>query len=119
MDTNAATTERTTANTLQYAESYVEAGLSVIPLKLDGTKAVALPSWAQYQTERATESDLLTWFGKNPKGIGIVGGPVSGNLEVIDFDQDAEQTFPEFCNIINAELPGLMERLVIDRTPRP
>ena len=66
---------------------YIEAGLSVIPVKCDGTKAPALPAWAPYQKRIASDEELNNWFG-NGKEVGnaIVCGNVSGGLEVLDFD---------------------------------
>lgn len=77
----------TTGNTV-YASSraYLAAGFSVIPLKLDGSKHPAI-SWKQYQERHATSAELSDWFDRpNPYGIGVICGAVSGNLEVLDFD---------------------------------
>jgi hypothetical protein len=70
---------------LAIAQAYKSAGLSVIPLKLDGSKHPALPSWKPYQSRMASESELREWFS-SPAGIGIVCGSISGGLEVLDFD---------------------------------
>jgi hypothetical protein len=90
-----------------------------VPIKLDGTKAVAREAWKEFQTERPTDADLVEWFSWRPKGIGIAGGPASGNLEILDFDHEADRTFPEFKQLVEAECPGLVDRLVIVQTPRP
>src|SRR4051794_3894010 len=102
-------TEKITApSTYQCSVDYAHAGLSIIPVKLDGTKAVALDHWSEYQIHPPTEDDLLNWFAKNPRGIGIVGGSVSGGLEILDFDHQADQTFLEFRRLVDVECPGLM-----------
>ncbi len=67
------------------AKSYRDAGISVIPLRLDGSKAPALPSWQPYQERLATDDELHQWF-RYPAGIGMVAGAISGGLEVLDFD---------------------------------
>ncbi len=64
---------------------YVDAGFSVIPLKLNGKKEPALSSWKEYQKRLPFAKELWDWF-ETPKGIGIVTGAISGGLEVIDFD---------------------------------
>ena len=62
----------------------VSAGLSVLPLRLDGTKAPAIKEWKQFQNERPHELELKRWGTRG--GVGIVCGKVSGNLEIIDID---------------------------------
>jgi putative DNA primase/helicase len=69
----------------QIALDYLAAGVSIVPIRLDGSKASAIP-WKEYQTRRATPAEVMRWFAM-PHGIGIVTGRVSGGLEVIDFDQ--------------------------------
>jgi hypothetical protein len=64
---------------------YVDSGLSVIPLRLDGSKSPAIPSWVEYQKRLPLISELGEWFD-TPRGIGVVTGAISGGLEVIDFD---------------------------------
>lgn len=72
---------------LDYALAYARAGYSVIPIKADGSKAPALPSWSEYQVRPATVEELKCWFTAEALlGIGIVCGAVSRNLEVLDFD---------------------------------
>lgn len=73
--------------TLQSAREYLAAGYSVIPVKLDGTKAPALTKWEAFQKRRATESELAKWFPhENAHGIGLVQGSVSGNSEMLEFE---------------------------------
>ncbi|MCU0711980.1 MAG: bifunctional DNA primase/polymerase [Pirellula sp.] len=64
---------------------YVDAGYSVVPLRLDGTKSPAISSWKEYQTRLPTINELGTWF-EIPRGIGILTGSISGGLEAIDYD---------------------------------
>ena len=67
------------------AVEYRDAGISIIPLRLDGSKAPAVTSWTPYRERLATDAELDQWFDR-PQGIGLVCGTVSGGLEVIDFD---------------------------------
>lgn len=100
------------------AGRYLAAGLSVIPIRPDGSKAPAL-KWEQFQRQRPTGADLARWFGNgHAHGVAVVGGTVSGNAQVFDFDVDAARVFPAFCALVEAEAPGLVGRLPQVRTPR-
>jgi hypothetical protein len=106
--------------TLDAALAYAAGGLSVIPIKRDGSKAPAVGTWKQYQKRLPTEAELREWFdGPDPPGIAIVGGDVSGGLETIDFDKMADSIYPKWCELVEAERPGLTARLCVVRTPRP
>ena len=67
------------------ARRLVEGGISVIPVKADGTKAPAV-RWKDYQSRPATPGELRKWFHLGRYGLGAVAGEISGNLEIIDFD---------------------------------
>lgn len=71
---------------LDWATQYVAKSLSVIPVKVDGSKAPALRGWTEYQTRLPTATELDQWFGADQHGIGIVCGPASGHLVVLDFE---------------------------------
>jgi hypothetical protein len=104
---------------LAAAQAYQAAGLSVIPIRCDGTKAPAC-RWEQYQQEPANKSQIREWFcGNNPPGVAVIGGGVSGGLECIDFDAGAENIFPVWCELVEAEEPGLLARLSVALTPKP
>jgi hypothetical protein len=70
----------------EFARYYVDGGISIIPVRLDGSKAPALESWTEYHHRLATPQELERWFLCSDHGIGMVCGVVSGGLEVIDFD---------------------------------
>lgn len=74
------------SDTLSIARRYIAGGLSVLPLRLDGSKSPAIASWKPYQERLATDDELQSWFTR-PSGIGIACGAVSGGLEVLDFDE--------------------------------
>lgn len=97
---------------------YVENGFSVIPIRLDGSKEPSV-RWKPYQSKVAAESELAGWFDSDPKGIGIVCGKISGNYEEIDFDHDALKIYPEWRELVEEAAPGLLDRLLITKTPRP
>ncbi|MFE7509719.1 DUF927 domain-containing protein [Streptomyces sp. NPDC057540] len=67
------------------AELY-DAGLCVLPIKADGTKMPSVP-WLDYKVDRTTPEQHDGWFGGNrPRGIAVVYGKVSGNIELVEFE---------------------------------
>ncbi len=87
---------------INIAKEYLSYGLSVLPIKKD-SKSPAVPTWKELQIERMSEDTAERVFEAG-RGIGIIGGSVSGNLEIIDFDNhlnNAEQLFNEFMPIID------------------
>jgi hypothetical protein len=118
---------------LEYARRYLDAGISVIPIARDGTKAPAagrLPTvwdgataryrstWAPYRERRATPLEAEVWWGGlSPSGIAALAGTASGGLELIDFDQP--DLWGPWCSLVEEDYPGLLERLCLVQTPRP
>ena len=76
---------------LDAALEWHKAGFSVIRVRTDGTKA-PVGEWGQYQTVRAREAVLISWFGSNYPGLGICCGAASGNSEFFEFEGRATQT---------------------------
>ncbi|WP_431772212.1 bifunctional DNA primase/polymerase [Streptomyces cucumeris] len=67
-----------------------DAGLCVLPIKSDGSKAPAVRSWTPYKVQRSTPAEHDSWFGgSRPAGIAVVYGSVSGNVEMIEFEGHA------------------------------
>lgn len=99
---------------LQVAQLYWVAGLSIIPLRVDGDrkKSPAL-KWDFYKQYQAELEEVEKWFRKGHLGIGIVCGAVSNNLEVIDIDNG--ETVEPFRKLVPDEL---WTKLTIVRTPR-
>lgn len=63
-----------------------DAGLCVLPIKADGTKRPSV-SWMPYKVSRTTPEQHDTWFsGEQERGIAVVYGEVSGNVELIEFE---------------------------------
>ena len=101
----------------QSAEALLRAGLSVLPACREGdTKRVALRSWKPYQQRLPAEAELRAWFANGHTALCLVGGAVSGNLEMIDFDL-AGEAFAPWATLVQETAPGLLERLVIETTP--
>lgn len=79
---------------LNAARLIVASGVSVIPIKaidpsdpMDKGKRPPIP-WEEFQHRLPTEKELETWFSvKVLRGLAMIGGTVSGNLEFMDFDE--------------------------------
>ena len=105
---------------LDAARSAYAAGLQVLPVREDGTKAPDLATWRECQTTRLTVDEMRACdFGRR-SGLGIVAGAVSGYVECWDFD-DVE-TFEAFVNAAaESGLGDVVERIRLgyeDETPR-
>jgi len=99
-------------HTFLMAHAYVQASISVIPIRVDGSKAPAISSWKRYQSTHPTIHELKPWFIKN-HGIGLICGSISGMLEVLDFDEDAEETFDHWWSQLD---PAIQEKLTVIST---
>ena len=91
------------------ASSYAHAGLSVIPTTADKRPACA---WKTF-TERIMSNRELEVNFARAEGLGIVCGKVSGNLELLDFDDGGSAFEPWFCTIPEY----LAKRLVVEKSP--
>lgn len=97
------------------AGQYVAAGLSVIPTNAE-SKAPTIRGWGPFQNELPNQEAVGKMFSTSrADSIAVIGGPVSGNLEFIDFDFNAEM-FPTWSEKVNAKSPGLFGRLIIQKT---
>jgi len=107
-----------------HASACVGAGLCALPaIRRGDEKRVALPAWKPYQTRLPTEDELGSWFAPEHEAgcaMCLVCGAVSGNLEMIDFDNwdgGGGEAFGAWREAVGAATPGLLERLVIETTP--
>ena len=73
--------------------------------------------WTLYQTAYPLPDELDDWFDDGQYGIGLVCGHVSGDLEVIDFEDPT--LFDQWRPLVEAQAPGLLARLPVVATPRP
>jgi len=101
-------------NLLQSAKNYANKGLSVI--STDNSKT-SIFAWKKYQTKIPTDQELEQMFNTpKAKGIAVICGAVSGNLEVIDVDCKYGIKWEEYeAKILDAH-PELYGRLKIIRT---
>ncbi len=102
---------------LETARRYLAAGLSVIPVRADGSKAAAV-KWDEFKDRMPTDAELVLWFGSGRAvGLAIVCGKVSGNLAVMDFEsQSGWDRWRERLNA-SGHLAAL-DGLPIVRTPK-
>lgn len=112
-------------DTEYFARQLFAAGCSFIPLKIDGSKAPPEGlAWKRFQEVPPDESMIAAWFGYKPdidrkprRGLAVITGTVSGNLEMIDID-DAS-IVRKFFDLVKRRAPHLMRRLVGVKSPRP
>ncbi len=98
---------------LDTASAYLRSGLCVLPAVLV-EKRPALAGWKQYQRRLPTDRQVRTWFADAP-ALCILTGAVSGNLELLDFDHEAE-LFQAWYELVESQCPGLVEKLTIERS---
>lgn len=117
---------------LEAARALVSAGFSVIPIARDGSKHPwfqLLPTvmegdrpravWSPFVKNAPEISQLAAWFGgKRPAGLAVISGAVSGALEGIDFDYDADRCWADWCELLDSHAPGLRERLTVHKSPK-
>jgi len=95
------------------ARKLIEAGYSVIPIKVDGSKSPMIP-WKEFQTRIMTREEADRYF-REFCGIAIIAGQVSGNLEIIDIESEAPMA--DLVQLIDEHLPGLLPTLPQVNTP--
>jgi len=61
---------------LDAAREAYRAGLCVLPVREDGTKAPAVSSWRAFQTTRPTLEAMRQWDFATRTGFGVVAGEI-------------------------------------------
>lgn len=102
---------------LESAFEYIGYGLSVLPVKTDGTKAPAVLEWKEFQSRRPTAQEVGALFSRDV-GIAILGGKVSGNLEIIDFDvtEDGYLAFDDWFRVLSEHTQRVVRSMPKVRT---
>jgi len=90
------------------ALKYIRYGLSTIPANKN-EKRPSINSWKKYQRRLPTADEWNTW---QADGLCIICGAVSGNLLMIDFDQQGK-AFEDFKREVP---PELLNRCAIERS---
>lgn len=99
----------------QAAQQYQAAGLCAIPIRLDGSKAPAVPEWTTYKNRLITTDEVADLFGKAEMGVAVICGQVSGNLETLDFE--TADIYYQWAELVKAVQPNLLNKLIITQTP--
>lgn len=105
---------------LAVATAYVDQGVSVIPVKPDGSKSPRWAGWRSYATRLPTAVELAEWFGPGapPAGLGVPCGPASGNLVVLDFECKAGvPAYAEWLSGLPRSVAAYLSACPIVRTP--
>ncbi len=89
----------------EYIQKYLDAGLSVFPVRSDKTPAV---TWGQYRDRKPTIQEYENW--------GLPIALIAGQVICVDFD-DAGSQYGPWVDLVESQVPGLVNRLVIQRTP--
>ena len=109
----------------ELAELALRCGLNPLPPRQDGTKAplsirteTGNWSWKPFQERRTTDQEIKGWYGKN-RGLGLVCGSISRNLELFEFDE--EKTYFTFKDLARqhglGELVDTIEAGYLEKTP--
>lgn len=97
-------------NILSIALAAHAAGICTIPPRMDGSKAPLPSPWKPYQRHRPDPDQIKRWYSTGLTGIGAVPGAVSGNLEVLEFDDpDTYQHFKDIAD--EASLGAIIRKL--------
>lgn len=93
-----------------------DAGISVMPIAEDGSKAPAVGTWKRHMRSIPSEEEIRYRFASST-GLAFVCGQVSGGLECLDFDKvDAFDAFVELCrasgngDLVERVMDGYHER---------
>src|SRR5690606_5175253 len=113
------------------AKRWAAAGLSIVPIRSDGSKAPAI-DWTELQHRILTEEEIDEYF-KPGLGIAVISGEISGNLEFLDFDIPKDENgnriatdafgnasvciFEAWLDCLDAELFEIVEKMPTVRTP--
>ena len=96
-------------NFIKTATAYVHSGLSAIPTARD--KRPSCP-WKTFTERTMSDREIAVNFAR-AAGIGVVTGKVSGNLELLDFDDGGSRFEPWFEKVP----PYIRSRLVVESSP--
>lgn len=109
---------------IKKAHEYIDAGLSILPLREDKRPAVTV--WGEYKergnriTREIFDSLISSPSGAGWASLGVICGPTSSGFECIDIDTKYDPTgtiAEEYLEDIRQALPDLYPRLVIATTP--
>lgn len=72
---------------LTTALRFATQGIVCVPVASDGSKRPGIGSWKEFQERHPSQEELLHWFNnEGVQGLGVITGPISGNLLMIEFE---------------------------------
>lgn len=98
-------------------------GYSIIPVreKAEGSYQPKTPyaGWKRYQTEIISEKELWNQMTKfDTTAIAVLGGAVSGNLEIIDIDnKNKAGVEAELFSILRSLMPNFWDKIRVHKSP--
>jgi hypothetical protein len=95
-------------------KKFLSFGISVIPVT--EKKIPSMKYWKKYQSVPMQEHELDNFNSEYAKGLAIVAGKVSGNLEMIDIDSKYDITGTMYDDYVNQIPQSLFEKLIIQKT---
>lgn len=101
------------------ARSYLEAGLSVVPVRRDKRPAVVdgeTFAWRRCQEVRLSAGEADHCFARS-EGVAVVAGSVSGQVECLDFDDGGSQYDAWCSHVVELGFSDALMRCCIEQTP--
>ncbi len=107
-----------TPSLTNYALTYLQYGYAVIAT--DEYKRPAVNSWKEYQKQKPDKEVIVQMFNNDRvKGLGVICGEISGQLEVIDIDTKYDlsgKLFEDFMAEVQQADTSLASKLLIATT---
>ena len=105
---------------LEAAHNYLNSDLSIVPVKSD-KRPIPGFKWEEFQREPMDHEDIESFF-PSAWGVAVIGGGVSGGLEVIDFDDhdkkhNIKEVFDKFCGEKNIGYMLSHRNIFIEQSP--
>jgi len=100
---------------VSYFDLYRMTGFSCLPIRTDGSKGPAVGQWRDLMKRHATEAECVEWE-KRGFGVGLIGGEISGGLEIIDIDDPSLTR--AWYDAVHAENSTVLDELSFVQTPR-
>ena len=97
-------------------KEYIDAGLSILPADRDKKIPIrSVGKWREYIDRQPTDYEIKVWMSNGCDALSIVCGKISGNLEVLDFDQQGK-AFDKWESLVRKQEPELFDSLLVETT---
>lgn len=95
---------------------YKKAGLSPIPILNSILKSPIISEWNPFRERIATDEEIAAWI-EQTKYFAIVAGKISGNLEILDFDEKHRTgVLKQWSALLSTEVKQEAKTLPMQRT---